>query len=137
YWKPEQPPPTTATRKAVGIGLCIFMISFTLELALGVKLSIIPLASAPRVVPRRSTQLLYYSKTSGPPHRSSSGSKHRFSSAFSTSANASHTIRCSHEAPLYAHSRRRHRPGSLDRHQAHPGSLRRRDCVGRNLWTRR
>src|SRR5213594_3471477 len=37
YWKPEQPPPTTATRRAVGTGLCMFMISLTLELATGVR----------------------------------------------------------------------------------------------------
>src|ERR1700740_1345125 len=35
YWKPEQPPPTTATRRAVGTGLCIFMISLTLLAATG------------------------------------------------------------------------------------------------------
>src|SRR5712692_6366567 len=46
YWKPEQPPPTTATRSATGTGLCICMISFTLVLATGVKLIIIPFASA-------------------------------------------------------------------------------------------
>src|SRR6267142_2218763 len=40
YWKPEQPPPTTATRSATGTGVCMFMISLTLVLATGVKLII-------------------------------------------------------------------------------------------------
>src|SRR6202030_3672622 len=40
YWNPEQPPPTTATRSAVGTGVCIPMISLTLVLAVGVRLII-------------------------------------------------------------------------------------------------
>src|SRR6266568_3772890 len=32
YWKPEQPPPTTATRRAVGTGLCMFMSSKVKEI---------------------------------------------------------------------------------------------------------
>src|SRR6516162_6356523 len=40
YWKPEQPPPTTATRRAVGTGLCRFMISLTLLAATDVRLII-------------------------------------------------------------------------------------------------
>src|SRR5436309_1831410 len=40
YWKPEHPPPTTATRSAEGTGVCIPMISFTLVLAVGVRLII-------------------------------------------------------------------------------------------------
>src|SRR5437667_9211133 len=43
YWKPEQPPPTTATRKATGTGLCMLIISLTLVLATGVRLIINPL----------------------------------------------------------------------------------------------
>src|SRR5215472_10604099 len=42
YWKPEQPPPTTATRKAAGTGDCIAMISLTLLAATDVRLIIIP-----------------------------------------------------------------------------------------------
>src|SRR6202011_4534786 len=59
YWKPEQPPPTTATRKAAGEGFCIVMISLTLVLATGVRLIIIPLASGRGLRPR---SLIYYSK---------------------------------------------------------------------------
>src|SRR6202035_2107120 len=40
YWKPEQPPPTTATRKATGTGVCMDMISFTFTAAVGVRLII-------------------------------------------------------------------------------------------------
>src|ERR1700722_8976627 len=40
YWKPEQPPPTTATRSATGTGFCMPMISLTLVLAVGVRLII-------------------------------------------------------------------------------------------------
>src|SRR3984893_9837658 len=59
YWKPEQPPPTTATRRATGEGFCIVMISLTLVLATGVRLIIIPLASGRVPGPR---PLIYYSK---------------------------------------------------------------------------
>src|SRR6202011_5166771 len=59
YWKPEQPPPTTATRRATGEGFCIVMISLTLVLATGVRLIIIPLASGRRLRPR---SLIHYSK---------------------------------------------------------------------------
>src|SRR5207245_10775391 len=62
YWKPEQPPPTTATRSAAGTGLCIFMISFTLLLATGVKLIINPLGLRSRAYPR-SYQHLHYTRT--------------------------------------------------------------------------
>src|SRR5256714_14215940 len=62
YWKPEQPPPTTATRSAVGTGLCICMISFTLVLATGVKLIIIPFASAREASPRANPPS-YYNKS--------------------------------------------------------------------------
>src|SRR5277367_2787152 len=51
YWKPEQPPPTTATRNATGTGVCMLMISLTFVLATGVKLIIIlrpPLAAVRR-----------------------------------------------------------------------------------------
>src|SRR5271163_4384475 len=37
YEKPEQPPPTTPTRKPVGTGFCCAMISFTLVTALAVR----------------------------------------------------------------------------------------------------
>src|SRR2546421_12003878 len=62
YWKPEQPPPTTATRSATGTGLCMFMISFTLLLATGVKLIINPLGLRSRAYPR-SYQHLHYTRT--------------------------------------------------------------------------
>src|ERR1700724_1986750 len=59
YWNPEQPPPTTATRRAAGKGFCIVMISLTLVLATGVRLIIIPLASGRGLRPRT---LIHYSK---------------------------------------------------------------------------
>src|SRR5260370_37134200 len=62
YWKPEQPPPTTATRRAAGTGLCMLMISFTLVLATGVKLIINSLGLRSRAYPR-SYQHLHYSRT--------------------------------------------------------------------------
>src|ERR1700733_13753545 len=37
YEKPEQPPPTTPTRKPAGTGFCCPIISFTLATALGVR----------------------------------------------------------------------------------------------------
>src|SRR4029077_2257229 len=37
YEKPEQPPPTTPTRKPTGTGFCCVMISFTFATALGVR----------------------------------------------------------------------------------------------------
>src|SRR5277367_2361548 len=39
YEKPEQPPPTTPTRKPLGTGVCCAIISLTLAIALGVKLT--------------------------------------------------------------------------------------------------
>src|SRR5579859_2548758 len=39
YEKPEQPPPTTPTRRPAGTGLCCAIISLTLVTALGVKLT--------------------------------------------------------------------------------------------------
>src|ERR1700730_1280895 len=68
YWKPEQPPPTTATRSATGTGLCICMISFTLVLATGVKLIIIPFASASGPKPPAILHA-YYSRTLFRPHK--------------------------------------------------------------------
>src|ERR1700692_3271132 len=65
YWNPEQPPPTTATRRATGEGVCIVMISLTLVLATGVRLIIIPLASGRWLRPR---SLIYYSKPFDPLH---------------------------------------------------------------------
>src|ERR1700687_2246845 len=62
YWKPEQPPPTTATRSATGTGLCMLMISLTLVLATGVKLIINSLGLRSRADPR-SYQLLHYTRT--------------------------------------------------------------------------
>src|SRR6266571_3055582 len=62
YWKPEQPPPTTATRSAVGTGLCMLMISLTLVLATGVKLIINPLGLRSQAHPR-SYQQLHYTRT--------------------------------------------------------------------------
>src|SRR5271167_1948574 len=62
YWKPEQPPPTTATRNATGTGVCMLMISFTLLAATGVKLIIIRLASASRSI-RDASLPEQYSKT--------------------------------------------------------------------------
>src|SRR6266478_3182843 len=60
YWKPEQPPPTTATRRATGTGLCMLMISLTLVLATDVKLIINsswpPLAGKPA---KQSTITVY------------------------------------------------------------------------------
>src|ERR1700730_2855258 len=38
YEKPEQPPPTTPTRRPAGTGFCCAMISFTLLTALAVRL---------------------------------------------------------------------------------------------------
>src|SRR6267378_8651688 len=67
YWKPEQPPPTTATRSATGTGLCICMISFTLVLATGVKLIIIPFASARGTRPPANLHA-YYNRTRFQPH---------------------------------------------------------------------
>src|SRR6267378_1234698 len=52
YWKPEQPPPTTATRSATGTGLCMLMISLTLVLATDVKLIINSLGLRSRAHPR-------------------------------------------------------------------------------------
>src|SRR5437868_265481 len=52
YWNPEHPPPTTATRSAVGTGFCIPMISLTLVLAVGVRLIISK--PPPRQTPRNS-----------------------------------------------------------------------------------
>src|SRR5437667_11724551 len=57
YWKPEQPPPTTATRKATGTGLCMLMISLTLVLATGVKLIINSLGLRSRAYPRNCQHL--------------------------------------------------------------------------------
>src|SRR5260370_26833065 len=62
YWKPEQPPPTTATRNATGTGLCMLMISLTLVLATGVKLIINSLGLRSRAHPRNYQQL-YYTRT--------------------------------------------------------------------------
>src|ERR1039457_6604563 len=45
YLKPEQPPPTTATRRPVGIGVCCDKISFTLMMATGVNSTILTLQS--------------------------------------------------------------------------------------------
>src|SRR5579864_4766540 len=39
YEKPEQPPPTTPTRKPAGTGFCWAMISLTLATAFGVRVS--------------------------------------------------------------------------------------------------
>src|ERR1700726_2375203 len=68
YWKPEQPPPTTATRSATGTGLCICIISFTLVLATGVKLIMVPFASASGPEP---PAILHpdYNRTAFPPHK--------------------------------------------------------------------
>src|SRR5215813_9523681 len=38
YEKPEQPPPTTPTRRPAGTGFCCAITSFTLLIAVGVKL---------------------------------------------------------------------------------------------------
>src|SRR5271163_4311003 len=38
YWKPEQPPPTTPTRRPAGTGFCCAMTSLTLTMAVLVKL---------------------------------------------------------------------------------------------------
>src|SRR5438309_5500565 len=37
YEKPEQPPPTTPTRRPAGTGFCCAMISFTFAVAFGVR----------------------------------------------------------------------------------------------------
>src|ERR1700704_3915656 len=64
YWKPEQPPPTTATRSATGTGLCMLMISLTLVLATGVKLIIDSLGLRSRAYPRSyQHQHLDYTRT--------------------------------------------------------------------------
>src|SRR5271165_4388378 len=39
YEKPEQPPPTTPTRRPAGTGFCCPIISLTLAIAFGVKLT--------------------------------------------------------------------------------------------------
>src|ERR1700674_2707592 len=39
YEKPEQPPPTTPTRRPVGTGFCCAIISLTFATAFGVKLT--------------------------------------------------------------------------------------------------
>src|SRR5664280_1214530 len=39
YEKPEHPPPTTPTRSPAGTGFCCAMISFTLAIAVAVRLS--------------------------------------------------------------------------------------------------
>jgi hypothetical protein len=39
YWKPEQPPPWTDSLNPAGTGFCEAMISFTLEMALGVSVT--------------------------------------------------------------------------------------------------
>src|ERR1700747_1003374 len=57
YWKPEHPPPTTATRRAVETGLCIFMISLTLLAATGVRLIIMLWASTRGLAAKLSTKL--------------------------------------------------------------------------------
>src|SRR6266566_6278779 len=62
YWKPEQPPPTTATRRATGTGLCMLMISLTLVLATGVKLIINSLGLRSRAYPQ-SYQHVHYTRT--------------------------------------------------------------------------
>src|SRR6185295_10621366 len=38
YEKPEHPPPTTPTRRPAGTGFCCAMVSFTLAMALAVRL---------------------------------------------------------------------------------------------------
>src|ERR1700687_82943 len=60
YWKPEQPPPTTATRSATGTGLCMLMISLTLVLATGVKLIINSLGLRSRGVPANLSIVTLY-----------------------------------------------------------------------------
>src|SRR5450631_50779 len=39
YEKPEQPPPTTPTRRPAGTGFCCAMISLTLAMAVGVSIT--------------------------------------------------------------------------------------------------
>src|ERR1700733_6568732 len=39
YWKPEHPPPTTPIRRPAGTGSCVAIISFTLAIAAGVRVT--------------------------------------------------------------------------------------------------
>jgi hypothetical protein len=39
YWNPEHPPPTTPIRSPAGTGSCVAIISFTLAIAAGVRLT--------------------------------------------------------------------------------------------------
>src|SRR5580765_2027881 len=59
YWKPEQPPPTTATRNAVGAGLCCAIISRTLVDATGVTEIISRRLLAKMAACRNPASLLY------------------------------------------------------------------------------
>src|SRR5580700_2233065 len=104
YWKPEQPPPTTATRNATGTGFCMPMISLTLVLAVGVRLIIRSFGLRSQASPRcifplkyskpflylhiRDSQLFSCLETPRP-------------SAFGQPI-TSHAIRCSHETQSHS-----------------------------------
>jgi hypothetical protein len=47
YWKPEHPPPTTPIRNPAGTGVCVAMISRTLLIAAGVRVTGVVEAGAP------------------------------------------------------------------------------------------
>src|SRR6266700_2874301 len=101
YWKPEQPPPTTATRSAVGTGLCMLMISLTLVLATGVKLIINPLGLRSQAHPR-SYQLLHYTRTLIRICNPVCLALKRFLSPHFRQASELHTIRCNDQTQSYS-----------------------------------
>src|SRR5260370_36674362 len=131
YWKPAQPPPTTATRNATGTGLCMLMISFTLVLATGVKLIIISLGLRSRANPR-SYQHSQYTRILRVPRNPVFLSEIACNPRISTSLRASHTIRCDDNAQSYSYHRRRNRAGRSRCDAPHPGSRGRADRLGRD-----
>src|SRR3989442_8196617 len=131
YWKPEQPPPTTATRSATGTGLCMLMISLTLVLATGVKLIINPLASArgrtreainnyiiPELANTRATPRSCL-ETSG-------------ITAFRQAWTLRIQLRCNDQTQSSPYSRRRYRAGSSRCDLPHLGSYRCTNRLGRD-----
>src|SRR5260370_4188991 len=136
YWKPEQPPPTTATRRATGTGLCMLMISLTLVIATAVKSIIISLGLRSRAYPR-SYQHLHYTRTfirlRNPTFLSLNAWYHRIS----TSMDASLTIRCNDHTQGFPYPRRRNRARSSRRDPPRSGSHGRADRLGRDRRTLR
>src|SRR2546429_6218071 len=126
YWKPEQPPPTTATRRATGTGLCILMISLTLVLATGVKLIINSLGLRSRAYPQ-SYQHVHYTRTLIWLRNPMFLSPYAWFCRISTSLDASLTIRCNDPTQSYPHPGRRNRARSSRRDSTRPGSHGRAD----------